>query len=69
LSPVPATLRPDADARAQRIHGNARGEIEIALAVGRDQPGTFATLKSEIDPGEYGSRCDVALLFMAITEG
>ena len=35
----------------ERIHGDARGEIEIALAVGRDQPAALAALESEVDPG------------------
>ena len=35
---------------AERIHGNAGGEIEIAVAVGRGQPDALAPLKSEVDP-------------------
>jgi hypothetical protein len=41
---------------AQRIHRDARGEIEIAFAVGRYQPRAFAALEAEIDPGEYGEQ-------------
>ena len=37
---------------AQRIDRDAGGEIEIALAIGRDQPCAFAALETEIDPGE-----------------
>ncbi len=40
----------------QIIHRDARGEIEIALAVGRDQPRAFAALETEIDSGEYGKQ-------------
>ena len=36
---------------AQRIDRDAGGEIEIALAVRRDQPNAFAPLESEIGPG------------------
>ena len=43
-------------AMAQRIHRDAAGEIEIALAIGRDQPRAFAALETEIDPGEYGKQ-------------
>ena len=35
---------------AERIDRDARGEIEIALAVGRDQPGALAPLEGEVDP-------------------
>src|SRR5476651_726831 len=38
---------------AQRIDRNTAGEIEIALAIGRDQPCAFAALETEVDPGEY----------------
>ncbi len=41
---------------AQRVHRDAGGEIEIALAVGRDQPRAFAAFEAEIDPGEYGEQ-------------
>jgi len=41
---------------AQRIHRHARGEIEIALAVGGNQPSAFAALETEIYPGEYGKQ-------------
>ena len=34
---------------AERVDRDARGEIEIALAVGRDQPSALAPLESEID--------------------
>jgi hypothetical protein len=40
-------------AMAKRIHRNAGGEIEIALAIGRRQPRAFAARKAKIDPGEY----------------
>ena len=40
-------------AMAERIDRDAGGEIEIALAIGRYQPGAFAALETEIDPGEY----------------
>ena len=43
-------------AMAQRIHRDAGGEIEITLAVGRDQPRALAALETEIDPGEYGKQ-------------
>ena len=35
---------------AERIHGDAAGEVEIALAVGRRQPSALAPLESEVDP-------------------
>src|ERR1700676_1210215 len=38
---------------AERVDRDAGGEIEIALAVGGDQPGALAALETEIDPGEY----------------
>jgi hypothetical protein len=38
---------------AERIDRDAGGEIEIALAIGCDQPGALAARKAEIDPGEY----------------
>src|SRR5581483_1958502 len=41
---------------AQRVHRDARGEIEIALAIRRDQPGALAALKGEIGPGENGKQ-------------
>ena len=34
---------------AERIDGDAGGEIEIALAVGREQPSALAPLESEVD--------------------
>ena len=34
---------------AKRVDRDARGEIEIALAIGRDQPRALAPLESEID--------------------
>src|SRR6185312_212191 len=36
---------------AERVDGDARGEIEIALAIGRDQPDALAALEGEIDAG------------------
>ena len=47
---------------AERIHGDARGEIEIAIAIGRDQPAALAALEAEVGPGENGEqmrRCAV----------
>ena len=35
----------------QRVHGNASGKIEIALAVGHDEPGPFASFEGEVDTG------------------
>jgi hypothetical protein len=43
-------------AMTQRIDRDAGSEIEIALAIGRDQPSAFAALETEIDPGEYGKQ-------------
>jgi len=40
----------------QRIHRDAGGEIEIAIAIGCDQPRAFAALKTEINSGEYGKQ-------------
>src|ERR1700720_3931254 len=37
---------------SERVHRHAGREIEIALAVGRDQPAAFAALETEIDPGK-----------------
>ena len=34
---------------AERVDGNARGEVEIAIAVSRDQPSALAPLESEVD--------------------
>ena len=34
---------------AERVDRDAGGEIEVALAVGRDQPGALAPLESEVD--------------------
>ena len=36
---------------AERIDGDAGGEIEIALAVGGDEPGALPAFEREIDPG------------------
>ena len=45
---------------AERIDRDAGGEIEIALAVGRDQPNALAPLESEVDPRVGRQhRCDV----------
>ena len=41
---------------AQRIHRDARGEVEIALAIGCDQPRALAALEAEINPGEDGKQ-------------
>jgi hypothetical protein len=35
---------------AERIDRDARGEIEVAVAVGRRQPDALAPLECEIDP-------------------
>ena len=43
-------------AMAERIHRDAAGEIEIALAVGPDQPDAFAALEGEVGPGENGKQ-------------
>ena len=34
---------------AERVDRDAGGEIEIALAIGRDQPNAFAPLEGEVD--------------------
>ena len=34
---------------AKRIDGDAGGEIEVALAFGREQPSALAPLESEVD--------------------
>ena len=34
---------------AERVDGDARGEIEVALAIGREQPSALAPLESEVD--------------------
>src|SRR5262249_52243914 len=41
---------------AQRVHGNAGGEIEIALAIRGDKPAALAALEAEIGPGENGKQ-------------
>ena len=53
---VPELLRLRGDRRdhmrmcvAQSIDGDAGGEVEIALALSRDQPGALAPLESEVD--------------------
>ena len=38
---------------AKRVHRNAGGEIEVALAIGSEQPAALAMRKAEIDPGKY----------------
>ena len=43
-------------AMAERVDRDTAGEIEIALAVGADQPGALAALETELDPGEYGKQ-------------
>jgi len=35
---------------------DARGEIQIALAVGGEEPGALAALEAEIDPGKDGKQ-------------
>jgi hypothetical protein len=40
----------------ERIDRDTRGEVEIALAIGRDQPRPFAALETEIYSGEYGKQ-------------
>ena len=37
---------------AERVDGDARREVEIALARGRDQPGALAPLEGEVDARE-----------------
>ena len=37
---------------AERVYGDAGGEIEVALAVGRDEPSAFAPLEAEVDACE-----------------
>ncbi|MGY3078661.1 hypothetical protein ACVWZZ_005069 [Bradyrhizobium sp. LM6.10] len=47
---------------AERVHRDTRGEIEIALAIGRNQPAAFAALETEVGSGENGEqmrRCAV----------
>jgi hypothetical protein len=34
---------------AERVDRDPRGEIEVALAVGRDEPGALAALEGKID--------------------
>ena len=34
---------------AERVHRNTGSEIEIAIAVGRDEPNALAPLKSKVD--------------------
>src|SRR3984893_18392208 len=41
---------------AQRVHRDARGEIEIALAIGGDQPRALAACETEIGSCEYGKQ-------------
>jgi hypothetical protein len=36
---------------SQRVDRDAAGKIEIALAVGRDEPGPFASFEGEVDTG------------------
>ena len=43
-------------AMAERIDRDAGRKIEIALAVGADQPDTLAARKTDIGPGEYGKQ-------------
>jgi hypothetical protein len=38
---------------AERIDRDARGEVEITIAVARDQPCALTALEAEIGPGEY----------------
>ncbi len=40
----------------QRVDGDARGEVEIALAIGCDQPGALTALEGEVGPGEDGEQ-------------
>ena len=40
----------------ERVDRDAGGEVEIALAIGCDQPSALAALEGEIDPGEYGEQ-------------
>ncbi len=43
-------------AMAQGIHRDARGEVEIAIAIGGDQPRALTAFEAEIDPGEDGEQ-------------
>jgi hypothetical protein len=43
-------------AMAQRIDRDARGEVEITIAVGGDQPRALAAFEAEIDPGKDGEQ-------------
>ncbi len=43
-------------AMTQRVHRDARGEVEIALAIGCGQPAALAAFEAEIDPGEDGEQ-------------
>src|SRR5439155_16711919 len=40
----------------QRIDRDARGKVEIALAIGRGEPAALAAFEAEIDPGEDGEQ-------------
>ncbi len=44
---------------SQRVDGDAGGKIEIALAVGRDEPYAFAPLEGEVNAreGRHQMRC------------
>ena len=41
---------------AERIHRDTRGEVEIAIAIGGDEPAALAALEAEIDSGENGKQ-------------
>ena len=43
-------------AMTERVDRHAGGEIEIALAVGADQPRALAALEGDVGPGEYGEQ-------------
>jgi hypothetical protein len=48
---------------AERVHRDAGRKIEIAIAIGRNQPAAFAALETEVGPGENGEqmrRCAVS---------
>jgi hypothetical protein len=40
----------------ERIHGDTGGEIEIAIAIGRNQPAALAALETDVGPGENGKQ-------------
>ena len=51
---------------AQRVHGNAAGEVEIASTVGADQPAPSPLSKERSALAKTGNRWDAALLVMTV---